>query len=365
MPRSRHTTEAARPVGRETNVPVVPVNVDDGVAPAALGLLFAYAQELDGGRLQRSIRLRSRIPHRRRDACSHAPSKPSIFLFSNYVWTLERNLAFSALVERAESPRASRSTAARARRSTSTTPRSSSRVPPRRRHGAQRGRSDLRRDARCPRSDRDSRTSMSCATSAGLTFRSDAVRSFAPKNATRIADLDTIPSPYLLGLLDPFGAAQAGAVIETNRGCPYGCTFCDWGSATLSRIRKFSLDRVFAELEWSARTRRSTSPRLPTPTSASSSETSRSREKIAELKHTYGYPRTRRGQLREEHRQAPATDHRDLRRRRDPDRRRRVAAVDGRADAEDHPAIEHQAREVQRPRRPSSAALGCRSRPTS
>ena len=91
----------------------------------------------------------------------------------------------------------------------------------------------------------------------------------------RIADLDIIPSPYLLGLLDPFGAAQAGAIIETNRGCPYGCTFCDWGSATLSRIRKFSLDRVFAEFEW-VRATRSTSPRSPTRTSASSSATSRS-----------------------------------------------------------------------------------------
>jgi hypothetical protein len=42
-------------------------------------------------------------------------------------------------------------------------------------------------------------------------------------------------------------------VLETNRGCPYSCTFCDWGSATQQRIRKFSLERVFAELEWCAR----------------------------------------------------------------------------------------------------------------
>ena len=41
-------------------------------------------------------------------------------------------------------------------------------------------------------------------------------------------------------------------VTETNRGCPYGCTFCDWGSATLSRIRSFSIERVFAEIEWCA-----------------------------------------------------------------------------------------------------------------
>ena len=42
-------------------------------------------------------------------------------------------------------------------------------------------------------------------------------------------------------------------ILETNRGCPYGCTFCDWGSATASKIRKFDLDRVLAELEWTAK----------------------------------------------------------------------------------------------------------------
>ncbi len=71
----------------------------------------------------------------------------------------------------------------------------------------------------------------------------------------RIADLDSLPSPVLTGLFDgfiPAGGERAGLILETNRGCPYGCTFCDWGSATLSRIRQFDLDRVFAELDWCA-----------------------------------------------------------------------------------------------------------------
>lgn len=37
---------------------------------------------------------------------------------------------------------------------------------------------------------------------------------------------------------------------ETNRGCPYKCSFCDWGSNTLSKIRQFDMDRVRAEAEW-------------------------------------------------------------------------------------------------------------------
>jgi hypothetical protein len=70
----------------------------------------------------------------------------------------------------------------------------------------------------------------------------------------RIENLDDIPSPYLTGLFDAFGAAGTqSAVLETNRGCPYGCTFCDWGSATTQRIRKFSQDRVFEEVEWCGR----------------------------------------------------------------------------------------------------------------
>lgn len=67
----------------------------------------------------------------------------------------------------------------------------------------------------------------------------------------RIEDLDALPSPFLEGWFDTYRDAPFDRVIlETNRGCPYGCTFCDWGSATMSRIRQFSLDRVLAEVAW-------------------------------------------------------------------------------------------------------------------
>jgi len=41
--------------------------------------------------------------------------------------------------------------------------------------------------------------------------------------------------------------------LETNRGCPYGCTFCDWGQAVHTRVHELPLERVHAELEWIAR----------------------------------------------------------------------------------------------------------------
>ena len=71
----------------------------------------------------------------------------------------------------------------------------------------------------------------------------------------RHAELGDFPSPLLSGELDlvPDDVQRRGHLsIETNRGCPYGCTFCDWGQATMSRVRFFPLDRVFGEIEWLA-----------------------------------------------------------------------------------------------------------------
>ena len=74
---------------------------------------------------------------------------------------------------------------------------------------------------------------------------------------SRIDDLDQLPSPYLTGVFAQLMAdnptVEWNAVIETNRGCPYACTFCDWGSLTYSKVKKFDLDRAVAELEWVGR----------------------------------------------------------------------------------------------------------------
>jgi len=70
----------------------------------------------------------------------------------------------------------------------------------------------------------------------------------------RIEKLDQIPSPYLSGVFDKLMKKHPeirwNATLETNRGCPYACTFCDWGSLTYNKVKKFDLQRVFDELEW-------------------------------------------------------------------------------------------------------------------
>lgn len=70
----------------------------------------------------------------------------------------------------------------------------------------------------------------------------------------RINDLDVIPSPYLTGVFDDLMSKHPeirwNATLETNRGCPYACTFCDWGSLTYNKVKVFNLERVYDELEW-------------------------------------------------------------------------------------------------------------------
>lgn len=78
-------------------------------------------------------------------------------------------------------------------------------------------------------------------------------------DSVRIDSLSDIPSPYLIGLFDGLIKDNPGvewnATLETNRGCPYQCTFCDWGSLTYSKVKKFELGRVFEEIEWFGKNR--------------------------------------------------------------------------------------------------------------
>lgn len=73
------------------------------------------------------------------------------------------------------------------------------------------------------------------------------------KERAVIKDLDMFPSPYLEGLFNELMPMDTSfqAIIETNRGCPFACTYCFWGQGGLGKqYRFFSLDRVENIIRW-------------------------------------------------------------------------------------------------------------------
>jgi radical SAM superfamily enzyme YgiQ (UPF0313 family) len=275
QPARRDPAAPDRPEGpRRTRV--VPV-LGEGAPPLALGLMLANAQIHDGGRLTERYEFVPDWGDTVMPALT-GDEPPAIYVFSNYLWTHAWNVR--------------RSAEAKARSPHSITIHGGPNTP---KHEADRQAyfdSEPHVDV-CVHGEGE-RTFVEIlealrdqfddgppdlsvlADVPGLSFRHRGrVVHTGPRD--RITDLDSLASPYLMGLFDSMsdtrpqrltgvagprsarrleiveGAAEIGGMtIETNRGCPYGCTFCDWGSATLSRIRKFDLERVFAELEWCA-----------------------------------------------------------------------------------------------------------------
>jgi len=68
----------------------------------------------------------------------------------------------------------------------------------------------------------------------------------------RIEDLDHVPSPYLTGTLDKFFDRDLIPIIETNRGCPFTCTFCAQGLVSQHKVKLFDINRVLDELDYIA-----------------------------------------------------------------------------------------------------------------
>lgn len=72
----------------------------------------------------------------------------------------------------------------------------------------------------------------------------------------KLRDITTLPSPYLTGVFDnlikKYPDEHWLASWETNRGCPFSCAFCDWGSATASKVSRMDMEKLEKELTWFA-----------------------------------------------------------------------------------------------------------------
>jgi len=110
----------------------------------------------------------------------------------------------------------------------------------------------------------------------------------------RLVDLD-IPSPYLTGVFDDIIANNEGYVfngtLETNRGCPFACTFCDWGSLTYAKIKKFPIPKVIQELTWMAENQIDYVTIADANFGVFTDRDMEVTEKLVDLQNTYGYPK--------------------------------------------------------------------------
>lgn len=68
----------------------------------------------------------------------------------------------------------------------------------------------------------------------------------------RIKDLGEIPSPYLTGLFDEFFDGILRPLMQTNRGCPFACTFCVEGDNYYTKVNNRPLSVFEQELEYAA-----------------------------------------------------------------------------------------------------------------
>ena len=70
-------------------------------------------------------------------------------------------------------------------------------------------------------------------------------------------ELDNLQSPWIIYHQDYIRFSQqiknknkrVNIGWETNRGCPYHCSFCDWGSATNSKIKRFDMNLLKKEAQ--------------------------------------------------------------------------------------------------------------------
>ncbi len=73
---------------------------------------------------------------------------------------------------------------------------------------------------------------------------------------TKSICLPDYASPYLDGwfdrVLEKYPHIEFNTILETSRGCPNSCAYCDWGPLK-ERTRFFSLEKILAEIDWIGR----------------------------------------------------------------------------------------------------------------
>jgi len=112
----------------------------------------------------------------------------------------------------------------------------------------------------------------------------------------RHRSIDEIPSPWLTGIQDEFFDGKLAPIIETNRGCPFTCTFCVQGTGWYTKVHYFDKERIKAEIQYIARRITELSPSQGTLRIADSNYGMFERDvelsaHIGAMMKQYGYPK--------------------------------------------------------------------------
>ncbi|MDP3224303.1 MAG: cobalamin-dependent protein, partial [Rubrivivax sp.] len=104
-----------------------------------------------------------------------------------------------------------------------------------------------------------------------------------------------IPSPFLSGTQDEFFDGRLAPMIETNRGCPFTCTFCVQGTRYYTKVHNFPVERMKEEIRYIAKRIKQFSPNMGTLRIADSNYGMFERdieisECIGEVQRDYGWP---------------------------------------------------------------------------
>lgn len=111
----------------------------------------------------------------------------------------------------------------------------------------------------------------------------------------RHRNVDDVPSPWLTGILDEFFDGKLAPIIETNRGCPFTCTFCCQGTNWYTKVHYFGIERLREEIFYIARRIKELSPYMHTLRIADSNYGMFERDAeissfIGETQRDYGWP---------------------------------------------------------------------------
>lgn len=252
--------DAQYPEREQNKIPVYFVPHTENHYPLALGLLHTAISDYKAGALLDKYQLIPIVYQTGENFISGPYKKygPGIWLFSNYLWSVESNLSLSQYVKQSSQ----RNLTIHGGPSTPDYPEASKDF------FATNPSVDISVHAEGEVALCEILEALSI-TEQGAQYKPEALaeidgisyrNNFQGANViehtasrTRMSDPDCIPSPYMNKVFEQYAPDVEAAIIETNRGCPFGCTFCDWGSAINQKVRRFDMDRIKKEIEWIAK----------------------------------------------------------------------------------------------------------------